>query len=45
MELDASLKKHLEEHIRDCEKELDDDARASSPTSATPTSTRWWRRP
>ena len=26
MELDASLKKHLEEHIRDCEKELDDDA-------------------
>ena len=26
MELDACLKKHLEEHIRDCEKELDDDA-------------------
>ncbi len=26
MELDASLKKHLEEHIRDCEEELDDDA-------------------
>lgn len=26
LELDSSLKKHLEEHIRDCEKELDDDA-------------------
>ena len=26
LNLDASLKKHLEEHIRDCEKELDDDA-------------------
>ena len=26
LSLDASLKKHLEEHIRDCEKELDDDA-------------------
>ena len=24
--LDSSLKKHLEEHIQDCEKELDDDA-------------------
>ena len=26
LNLDASLKKHLEEHIQDCEKELDDDA-------------------
>ncbi len=26
LELDSSLKKHLEEHIQDCEKELDDDA-------------------
>ena len=26
LELDASLKQHLEEHIQDCEKELDDDA-------------------
>ena len=26
LNLDAGLKKHLEEHIRDCEKELDDDA-------------------
>ena len=26
LELDFSLKKHLEEHIQDCEKELDDDA-------------------
>ena len=26
LNLDAGLKKHLEEHIQDCEKELDDDA-------------------
>ena len=26
LELDSGLKKHLEEHIQDCEKELDDDA-------------------
>jgi ferrous iron transport protein B len=37
LKLDEPLMKHLDMHIQDCEKEMDDDARASSPTSVMPT--------
>ena len=38
VQLDSALKAHIEAHIADCVKEL----RASSPTSATPTSAASW---
>ncbi len=44
LSLDASLKKHLEEHIRDCEKELDDDAESIITNQRYAYINRWWKR-
>ena len=42
--LDKTLMDHIDEHIQDCEKRWTMTPRASSPTSAMPTSTPWCTR-